>query len=46
VKSLFLDNWSEEELRVMSDIGNARGRLIWEPLLPPYYVKPVAEDST
>jgi hypothetical protein len=30
----------------MREIGNAKGLSLWEANLPPFYVKPVPEDST
>ena len=31
VRSIDLDDWSDEQLQNMQQIGNERARLLWEP---------------
>jgi len=45
VRSLYLDNWKREEMEFMRDNGNKRSLSVWEPHMPPSFVRPTAEDS-
>jgi len=45
VKSLYLDNWTEDDLKAMREGGNSKGLATWERCSPPFYSKPVKDDS-
>lgn len=45
VKSVQLDQWNEENVAKMKEIGNLKAKEIWEFNVPPCWKRPTPEDS-
>ena len=45
VKSVQLDQWSDENVGKMSENGNLKAKGVWECRVPPCWKKPTPDDS-
>ncbi|ESO08017.1 hypothetical protein HELRODRAFT_75346 [Helobdella robusta] len=45
VKSVNLDSWTEEQVAMMQEIGNSRGRAVYEANIPDNFRRPQSDSS-
>ncbi len=45
VKSVQLDQWSDENVAKMSESGNLKAKGLWECRVPPCWKRPTPDDS-
>lgn len=44
VRSCTLDSWTDEQARVMENVGNEKSNAYWEARMPPDFRRPATED--